>query len=54
MSLATLLVVLLLVALLFGGWSSYPRRASRHRWGYYGWSPALLLVVVLVGHAAIE
>lgn len=58
MSLATLLIVLLVLALLFGGWGAFPRRGSRRRWGYYGWSPAvliaaILIVLVLTGHLSL-
>ena len=43
MSLLGLLFVLLVLALLFGGYG------SSREWGYYGWSPlAIILVVVLI------
>lgn len=42
MSLLTLLIVLLVVSLLFGG------VGHGRGWGYYGWSPAGLLIVLLV------
>lgn len=41
--LITLLVVLLLLALLSGGYG------SSRGWGYYGWSPlGLLILIVLI------
>ena len=40
--LLTILVVLLLLALLGGGFG------SRRGWGYYGWGPLGLLVVIIV------
>lgn len=42
MSIFTLLIILLVVAVLFGGYGS-----SRN-WGYYGWSPVGLIVLVLL------
>ncbi len=42
MSLLTLLIVLLVLALLFGGYG------TTRDWGYYGWSPAGLLIVILL------
>ena len=39
----TLLIILLLIGLLFGGWG------SSRGWGYYGWSPfGLLILIVLI------
>jgi hypothetical protein len=41
--LLTLLLVLLVIAILFGGFG------SSRGWGYYGWSPVgLLILIVLV------
>jgi hypothetical protein len=40
--LLTILVVLLLLSLLGGGFG------SSRGWGYYGWSPLGLLIVVIV------
>jgi hypothetical protein len=41
--LLTLLVILLLIALLGGGYG------STRGWGYYGWSPlGLLILIVLI------
>ena len=40
MSLLTLLVVLLIIAVLFGGYG------TRRDWGYYGWSPTGLIVLI--------
>lgn len=45
----TILLVLLICSLLFGGWG-----ATRPDWGYWGWSPlgfilVLLLVLWLLG-----
>ena len=40
--LLTLLVILLLVALLGGGYG------STRGWGYYGWSPLGLLVLIVL------
>jgi Protein of unknown function (DUF3309) len=37
----TLLIVLLVLAALFGGF-------GHTRWGYAGWSPAAILVVILI------
>ncbi|HEY7062482.1 MAG TPA: DUF3309 family protein [Chloroflexota bacterium] len=42
MSLLTLLVILLVISVLFGGWG------SSRGWGYYGWSPVGLIVLILV------
>ena len=42
MSLLTLLVVLLVIAVLFGGYG------TRRDWGYYGWSPTGLIVLILL------
>ena len=44
MSLTARLIVLLVLALLFGGWRALPRRRS----GYYSWSPAAIIPVVLL------
>jgi Protein of unknown function (DUF3309) len=38
----TILIVLLLVALLGGGYG------SRRGWGYYGWSPVGLIVLIIL------
>jgi hypothetical protein len=38
----TLLVILLLVAILFGGFG------SSRGWGYYGWSPVGLLILIIL------
>lgn len=40
--LLTILVILLLVALLGGGYG------STRGWGYYGWSPLGLLVLIIL------
>lgn len=40
--LLTLLVILLLIALLGGGYG------STRGWGYYGWSPLGLLVLIVL------
>lgn len=49
MSLLTLLVVLLIVAVLFGGYGTYRGRGpDATGWGWYGWSPFGLLVIVLL------
>jgi hypothetical protein len=40
--LLTILVVLLLLALLGGGYG------SRRGWGYYGWSPLGLLILIIL------
>ena len=37
----TLLILLLVLAALFGGF-------GHSRWGYAGWSPAAILVVILI------
>ena len=42
MSLVTLLIILLVIAVLFGGYG------SNRGWGYYGWSPVGLLVLILL------
>ena len=42
MTLLTLLLILLILAALFGGYG------STRGWGYYGWSPVGLLIIVLV------
>jgi hypothetical protein len=42
MSLLTLLIILLVIAILFGGYG------SNRGWGYYGWSPVGLLVLILL------
>jgi hypothetical protein len=42
MSLLTLLVVLLVVSVLVGGWG------HTRDWGVYGWSPLGIVLVVLV------
>jgi hypothetical protein len=42
MSLTTLLIILLVVAVLFGGFG------SSRGWGYYGWSPVGIVVLILV------
>jgi hypothetical protein len=42
MSLTTLLIILLVVAVLFGGFG------SSRGWGYYGWSPVGIIVVILL------
>jgi hypothetical protein len=42
MSLLTLLIVLLVIAVLFGGYG------TRRDWGYYGWSPTGLIVLILL------
>jgi hypothetical protein len=52
MSLLMLLIILLVVAALFGGYG------SSRGWGYYGWSPVglivlLLLVLMVTGNLAI-
>jgi hypothetical protein len=41
MSLLTLLIILLVIAALFGGWG------TTRGWGYYGWSPVGLVVLLL-------
>jgi hypothetical protein len=56
--LTTLLFVLLVLAVLFGGWGAFGGRGSRRRWSYYRWSPALLivavvLVLVVTGHLSL-
>lgn len=42
MSIVTLLIILLVVAVLFGGFG------STRGWGYYGWSPVGLIVLILL------
>ncbi len=42
MSLLTLLIILLIVAALFGGYG------TRRGWSYYGWSPVGLVVLLLL------
>jgi hypothetical protein len=42
MSLVTLLIILLVIAVLFGGFG------STRGWGYYGWSPVGIIVLILV------
>ena len=42
MGVGTLLIVLLLLAILFGGYG------SRSGWGYYGWSPVGIIVLILL------
>ena len=42
MSLVVLLLILLVLAALFGGYG------SSRGWGYYGWSPVGLVVLVLL------
>jgi len=37
----TLLIILLVLAALFGGF-------GHTRWGYAGWSPAAIIVVILI------
>jgi hypothetical protein len=39
----TLLLLLFVVALLFGGYGT-----TRPGWGYYGWSPAGILLVIII------
>jgi hypothetical protein len=47
--LLTLLIVLIVIALLFGGWGSfYSGPTYRSSYGYWGWSPLIILVVVLL------
>jgi uncharacterized membrane protein YccC len=41
-SIVTLLIILLVVAVLFGGFG------SRRGWGYYGWSPVGIIVLILL------
>jgi hypothetical protein len=38
----TLLVILLLIALLFGGFG------HSRGWGYYGWSPVGLIILIVL------
>jgi Sec-independent protein translocase protein TatA len=42
MSLLTLLIILLVVAVLFGGYG------TTRNWGYYGWTPLGIIVVILL------
>ena len=42
MSLLTLLVILFVLAILFGGYG------TRRNWGYYGWSPVGIIVVLVL------
>lgn len=42
MSLLTILIVLLVVAVAFGGWG------HTQNWGYRGWSPVGVVVLILV------
>ena len=42
MSLGMLLIILLILAVVFGGWG------SSRGWGYYGWSPVGLIVLILL------
>lgn len=42
MSVLTLLLILLVAAALFGGYG------SRRGWGYYGWSPVGLIVILVL------
>jgi hypothetical protein len=42
MSVTTLLIILLVVAVLFGGFG------SSRGWGYYGWSPVGIIVLILL------
>jgi hypothetical protein len=42
MSLGMLLIILLILAVVFGGYG------SNRGWGYYGWSPVGLLVLILL------
>jgi hypothetical protein len=37
-----LLIILLILAVVFGGWG------SSRGWGYYGWSPVGLIVLILL------
>ncbi len=43
MSILTLLIILLVVAILFGGYGS-----TRGGYGYWGWSPVGLIVIILL------
>jgi hypothetical protein len=52
MSVLTLLIILLIVAALFGGYG------TSRGWGYYGWSPVgiivlLLLVLLVTGNLSL-
>lgn len=54
MSLLTLLVILLVLSVILGGWGT-----SRQNWGAYGWSPfgvilVILLVLFLTGNLALR
>ena len=42
MSLLTILIVLLIVALLFGGFG------TTRSYGYVGWSPAAIILIILL------
>ena len=42
MSLTMLLIILLILAVLFGGYG------TRRNWGYYGWSPVGIIVLILL------
>jgi hypothetical protein len=44
-SLLTLLLVLIVLSVVFGGWGWGTRRTE---FGYYSWGPAGLLVVILL------
>lgn len=41
MSLLTLLIIFLVLSLIFGGW-------GHSRWGYVGWSPAGIVLLIFV------
>jgi Sec-independent protein translocase protein TatA len=43
MSLFSILIILIIVALLFGGYGS-----TRDGWGYAGWSPLGLILVIFI------
>jgi hypothetical protein len=43
MSLFSILIILIIVALLFGGYGS-----TRDGWGYYGWGPLGLILVIFI------
>lgn len=42
----TLLLVIVVLAVLFGGWSLHP--AQRDSYGYWGWSPLGLVLIILL------
>lgn len=42
MSLLTLLLILLVIAVLAGGYG------TTRGWGYYGWSPLAVIVLILI------